>query len=167
MLSSILAFASGLAAKVVLPIKRDPIDIEIIVRLQTELNDLRRDFNETLTRVERQRDDWQALAMRYRDELHAGAPPQRQFIDEEMRLRMQAQMRVQALQPPMMQQAMMQQAMMQQANTQAQQNGLYLGQQAQQNGQQLGQIGMQGFGQQLDEYVRNCTPGRHELLTRG
>ena len=40
------------------------------------------------------------------------------------------------------------------------QNGLYLG-------QQLGQIGMQSFGQQLDEYVRNCTPGRHELLTRG
>ena len=26
---------------------------------------------------------------------------------------------------------------------------------------------MQNFGQQLDEYVRNCTPGRHELLTRG
>ena len=157
MLSSLLAFASGLAAKVVLSIKRDPIDIEIIVRLQTELNDLRRDFNETLTHVERQRDDWQALAMRYRDELRAGPPPQQHFIDEEMRLRMQAQMRVQALQPPMMQQA----------NTQAQQNGLYLGQQAQQNGQQLGQIEMQDFGQQLDEYVRNCTPGRHELLTRG
>ena len=26
---------------------------------------------------------------------------------------------------------------------------------------------MQNFGQQLDEYVRNCTPGRHELFTRG
>jgi hypothetical protein len=26
---------------------------------------------------------------------------------------------------------------------------------------------MQNFGQQLDEYVRNCTPGRHELFVRG
>jgi hypothetical protein len=139
MLSSLLAFASGLAAKVALPIKRDPIDIEIIVRLQTELNDLRRDFNETLTRVERQRDDWQALAMRYRDQLHAGSPPQRHFIDEEMRLRMQAQiLAAQAQQQQFAQYSMLQ-----------------------------NQFGMQGFGQQLDEYVRNCTPGRHELLTRG
>ena len=58
--------------------------------------------------------------------------------------------------------------MMQQANTQmnalahqlSMQNGPYIG-------QQLGQIGMQNFGQQLDEYVRNCTPGRYELLARG
>ena len=28
-------------------------------------------------------------------------------------------------------------------------------------------VDMQNFGQALDEYVRNCTPGRHELLTRG
>jgi hypothetical protein len=27
-------------------------------------------------------------------------------------------------------------------------------------------VDMQNFGQALDEYVRNCTPGRHELLTR-
>ena len=47
MLSSLLAFASGLAAKVALPVKRDPIDIEIIVALQTELDDLRRELNET------------------------------------------------------------------------------------------------------------------------
>ena len=28
-------------------------------------------------------------------------------------------------------------------------------------------LGTQNFGQQLEDYVRNCTPGRHELLTRG
>ena len=28
-------------------------------------------------------------------------------------------------------------------------------------------VDMQNFGQQLDEYVRNCTPGRHELFVRG
>ena len=27
-------------------------------------------------------------------------------------------------------------------------------------------VDMQNFGQALDEYVRNCTPGRHELFTR-
>ena len=43
------------------------------------------------------------------------------------------------------------------AYQQAMQNDLYIGQ----------QIGMQNFGQQLDEYVRNCTPGRHELFVRG
>ena len=66
---------------------------------------------------------------------------------------MQAQMRVQALQPPMMQQA----------NTQAQQAHLAANAG---DGQQLGQIGIQDFGQQLEDYVRNCTPGRHELFAR-
>ena len=28
-------------------------------------------------------------------------------------------------------------------------------------------VDMQNFAQALDEHVRNCTPGRHELLTRG
>jgi hypothetical protein len=28
-------------------------------------------------------------------------------------------------------------------------------------------LGTQNFGQALEDYVRNCTPGRHELLTRG
>ena len=27
-------------------------------------------------------------------------------------------------------------------------------------------VDMQNFGQALDEYVRNCTPGRHELFVR-
>ena len=43
------------------------------------------------------------------------------------------------------------------AYQQAMQNDLYIGQ----------QIGMQNFGQQLEEYVRNCTPGRHDLFVRG
>ena len=28
-------------------------------------------------------------------------------------------------------------------------------------------VDMQNFGQALEDYVRNCTPGRHELFTRG
>ena len=42
---------------------------------------------------------------------------------------------------------------------------------AMQNGPYIGQIQhgmqMQNFGQQLEDYVRNCTPGRHELFMRG
>ena len=153
MLSSLLAFASGLAAKVVLPIKRDPIDIEIIIRLQTELNDLRRDFGETLTRVERQRDEALALVERYQGRVDQQAPAGPVFgpvhhINEDMRQRMMAQAHAQA------QQGWAQQGWAQQG----------LAQYALQQGQQLG---MQNFGQALDDYVRNCTPGRHELFMRG
>ena len=28
-------------------------------------------------------------------------------------------------------------------------------------------VDMQNFGQALEEFVRNCTPGRHELFVRG
>ena len=98
-----------------------------VAALQAKVDDLRRELNEALPRVERQRNDWQALAMQYRDALFQRPTPSQQ---------------VNAL-----------------AHQLTIQNGLYLG-------QQLGQIGMQSFGQQLDEYVRNCTPGRHELLTR-
>ena len=28
-------------------------------------------------------------------------------------------------------------------------------------------VDMQNFGQALEEYVRNCAPGRHDLLTLG
>ena len=110
-------------------------DVEIAA-LQAKIDELRREFNEALPRIERQRDDWQALAMQYRDALFQRPAPAQPLQDYSMR---------------------------QQTNALAHQltiqNGLYLG-------QQLGQIGMQNFGQALDEYVRNCTPGRHELLTR-
>ena len=109
-----------------------------VAALKAQVDDLRRELDEALPRVERQRDDWQALAMRYRDELLAGAPPRRHFIDEDMRLRMQRQILAAQSQQQFAQYSMLQ-----------------------------NQFGMQGFGQQLDEYVRNCTPGRHELLTRG
>lgn len=104
-----------------------------VAALQAQVDDLRRQLDEVLPHVERQRDDWQALAMHYRDELHA----------ENMRLRMQAQMQA-AQAMSLAQQAQLQQHSMQQ--------NIY---------------SMQNFGQQLDEYVRNCTPGRHELFTRG
>ena len=107
-----------------------------LARMQSQIDDLNRKADNLLADMTRQRDDWRALAMRYRDELHAGPAPQRHFIDEEMRLRMQAQM--------LGAQAQMQQYSMQQ--------NAYT---------------MQNFDQQLDEYVRNCTPGRHELFTRG
>ena len=127
-----------------------------IAALQAKVDDLRRQFDETLTRVERQRDDWQALAMQYRDALFQRPAPQRHFIDEEMRLRMQAQERMN--QAAAQQLAFQPYQMAQQTNAQnaqahqlsMMQNGPYIGQQ---------------LGVQLDEYVRNCTPGRHELLT--
>ena len=149
LLSALAFLASAISAKRP-KIERDPIDVEIIVHLQTELDDLRRQFDETLTRVERQRDDWQALAMEYRDALFRRPAPQRHFIDEETRLRMEAQARTQTLHAAY--------SMMQanaQVNAQAHQLSM-------QNGPYIGQR----LGQHLDEYIRNCTPGRHELLTR-
>ena len=108
-----------------------------VAALKAKVDDLRRELNEVLPRVERQRDDWQALAMQYRDALFQRPAPAQPLQDYSMR---------------------------QQANALAHQltiqNGPYLG-------QQLGQFGMQNFGQQLEDYVRNCTPGRHDLLTRG
>ena len=104
-----------------------------IAALKAQIDDLRRE----LPRVERQRDDWQALAMQYRDALFRRPAPAQPLQDYSMRQQTNAL-----------------------AHQLAVQHGLYLG-------QQLGQIGMQNFGQALDEYVRNCTPGRHELLTRG
>ena len=117
-----------------------------VAALQAKVDDLRRQ----LPRVERQRDDWQALAMRYRDELHAGPPPQRHFIDEQMR--QQIQRRMLGAQAALQPYQMMQQHQNAQAHQLSMQNGPYIGQQ---------------LGQHLDEYIRNCTPGRHELLTRG
>ena len=58
--------------------------------MQSQIDDLNRKADKLLNEVTRQRDDWQTLAMRYRDQLHAGPAPQRHFIDEEMRLRIQA-----------------------------------------------------------------------------
>ena len=143
-----MSLLTSLAYAITVAVRPRVRDAEVAA-LQAQVDDLRRQLDEALPRVERQRDDWQALAMRYRDELHAGAPPQRHFIDEEMRLRMQAQMLA---------------AQANQAQAQAQQHRYSM----LQNGPMLGQqLGMQGFGQQLDEYVRNCTPGRHELFMRG
>ena len=143
-----MSLLTSLAYAITVAVRPRVRDAEVAA-LQAQVDDLRREINEVLPRVERQRDDWQALAMRYRDELHAGTPPQRHFIDEEMRLRMQAQMQA---------------AQANQAQAQAQQHQYLM----LQNGPMIGQqLGMQGFGQQLDEYVRNCTPGRHELFMRG
>ena len=96
-------------------------DVEIAA-LQAKIDELRREFNEVLPRVERQRDDWKALAMEYRDALfRRPAPPQQQISREAQTLQAYAMMQ---------------------------------------------QLGTQNFGQALDEYVRNCTPGRHELFVR-
>ena len=104
-----------------------------VAALKTQVDDLRRQIDEVLPRVERQRDDWQALAMQYRDALFqrpAPAPAQQQISREAQTLQAYAMMHAA-------------------------------------NAQQNQQLRMQYFGQALDEYVRNCTPGRHELLTRG
>ena len=59
-----------------------------VAALKAQVDDLRRQLNEVLPRVERQRDDWQALAMR----MMRRTPP-RTFIGEDMRhALMQAQM---------------------------------------------------------------------------
>ena len=105
-------------------------DVEIAA-LQAKVDELRHQIDEVLPRVERQRDDWQALAMQYRDALFQRPAPAQQQISREA-------------------QTLQAYAMMHPANAQLNQ-----------------QLGTQNFGQQLDAYVRNCTPGRHELLTRG
>ena len=105
--------------------------------MQSQIDDLNRKADNLLADMTRQRDDWRALAMRYGTELSP-------LIDEQTRLRAQA---MQAAQAQAM--SLSQQAQLQQYSTQ----------------QNI--CSMQNFGQQLDEYVRNCTPGRHELFTRG
>ena len=106
--------------------------------MQSQIDDLNRKADNLLADMTRQRDDWQALALSYRREVMEQHAP--------------AQM-LQA------------QANMQAAHAQA----MSLAQQAQlqQHSMQQNIYSMQNFGQQLDEYVRNCTPGRHELFTRG
>ena len=106
--------------------------------MQSQIDDLNRKADNLLADMTRQRDDWQALALSYRREVMEQHAP--------------AQM-LQA------------QANMQAAHAQA----ISLAQQAQlqQHSMLQNVYTMQNFGQQLDEYVRNCTPGRHELFTRG
>ena len=111
-----------------------------IADLKAQVDDLRRQVDEALPRIERQRDDWQALAMQYRSALFRLPQPVQTEINRA----------AQALQAY----ATIQQANLQQA---AMQNGPYMGQ----------QLGMQNFGQQLEEFVCNCTPGRHDLFVRG
>ena len=147
---SILASLAYAIAAAVRPMVRDAE----IAQLQAKVDDLRRDFDETLTRVERQRDEALALVERYQGRVDQQAPAGPVFgpvhhINEDMRQRIMAQA----------------QAQQQMAHAQAVgcvQQGL--AQYALQQGQQFG---MQNFGQALDDYVRNCTPARHELFMRG
>ena len=143
---SILASLAYAIAAAVRPMVRDAE----IAQLQAKVDDLRRDFDETLTRVERQRDEALALVERYQGRVDQQAPAGPVFgpihhINEDMRQRMMAQ----------------QQMAHAQAVGWVQQG---LAQYALQQGQQFG---MQNFGQALDDYVRNCTPARHELFMRG
>ena len=174
---SILASLAYAIAAAVRPMVRDAE----IAQLQAKVDDLRRDFDETLTRVERQRDEALALVERF-DETLMRVERQR---DEALALveRYQGRVDQQAPAGPVfgpvhhinedMRQRMMAQAQAQQqmAHAQAQQGWAQQGwvqqglaQYALQQGQQFG---MQNFGQALDDYVRNCTPARHELFMRG
>ncbi len=143
---SILASLAYAITAAIRPMVRDAE----IAQLQAKVDDLRRDFGETLTRVERQRDEALALVERYQGRVDQQAPAGPVFgpvhhINEDMRQRMMAQAQAQ--------QGWAQQGWAQQG----------LAQYALQQGQQFG---MQNFGQALDDYVRNCTPGRHELFMR-
>jgi hypothetical protein len=80
--------ASAIAAR----IKPESLDVRI-TRLQAKIDDLNREFDTTLARVTRQRDDWERLAKSYRDMLHErrDTPQEQHFINEAMRQQIQAQ----------------------------------------------------------------------------
>ena len=113
-----------------------------VAALQAQVDDLNRKADNLLADMTRQRDGWQALALSYRREVMEQRTPAQML---------QAQAARYAAQQTNQAQAQQQQYSMLQ-------NGPYIA---------AAQYGMQGFGQQLDEYVRNCTPGRHELFMRG
>ena len=105
--------------------------------LNGQLADIERDL--ALTQVECRR--WRELAERYIGRAAQQVPAGPNFglhITEDMRQRMM----------------LATQAQQQMAAAQAS----ALGNQ---------QLAFQNFGQALDDYVRNCTPGRHELFVRG
>ena len=70
-----------------------------VAALQAQVDDLRRQLDEALPRVERQRDDWRALAMDYREALLQRPAPSQQALQALQALQTSA-MTQQACKPP-------------------------------------------------------------------
>ena len=158
-LSTLALLAAGVAAKIRKPdheIAKLKSENAIIAELQAQVHDLNREFDTTLARVSRQRDDWQTLALSYRREVMERRQPH--FIDETMRLHIQQQTAQGLAQQMLAQQAQLQQAQLQQAAFQGAQN------------HNAFQGGIQNFHQaaQFGEWrdFCNCVPARHDMLLR-
>lgn len=153
-LSTLALLAAGVAAKIRKPdheIAKLKSENAIIAALQAQVDDLNREFDSTLARVTRQRDDWQALALSYRREVMERRQPH--FIDETMRLHIQQQTAQGLAQQMLAQQAQLQQAAFQGAqNHNAFQGGI-------QNFHQAAQLG------EWRDFC-NCVPARHDMLLR-
>jgi hypothetical protein len=147
---SIFALMISAVAAQVRKVKPEPLDwfkvrnAEIAV-LQAQVDDLRRDFNETLARVERQRDDWRNLALAYRERAREPLEGQH-FINEGMRQQIQAQI-------------------LQQQQVQEMYQNVHPAQLAPlaQQGMQNQPVVGRSFTQALDSYC-NCVPARHDAF---
>ena len=135
---SIVSTLALMASAIIAKISPPSPEAELAA-LQARLDDLNRRYDENLAAVTRQRDDWQSLALSYRREVmeRRGA----HFITDEMRQRVQAQMQAQQCQ----------------AQSTQIQNGPMLGQTV---------FGAHNLGQQIDAFVCNCVPARHDMLLR-
>jgi hypothetical protein len=143
---SIFALMISAVAAQVRKVKPKPLNWSEIAALQAQIDDLQRSFDETLARVERQRDDWRNLALGYRERTREQLEGQH-FINEGMRQQIQAQI---------LQQQQVQ-AMYQQNMHPAQLAPL--AQQGMQNQPVVGR----NFTQALDSYC-NCVPARHDAF---
>ena len=117
LISATLAFlVSAIGAKRP-KIERDPVDVDIIVAQQTEIDDLRRQLREARLLVDTTR------------------PIRRAQVDAEMYQRL-ARFQAQQMQA---------------------ENGIMLGQTV---------FGAHNLGQQIDDFVCNCVPARHDMFLR-
>ena len=121
-LSALAFLVSAIGAKRP-KIERDPVDVDIVVAQQTEIDDLRRQLREARLLVDTTR------------------PIRRAQVDAEMYQRM-ARFQVQQMQ----------------AENMPIQNGIMLGQTV---------FGAHNLEQQIDDFVCNCVPARHDMFLSG
>ena len=107
---SIVSTLALMASAVIARVRKPSLEAELAA-LQARLDDLNRRYDEHLANVTRQRDDWQALAERFRD--YAIRPTR---------------------------------------------SGVMLGQTV---------FNSHNLQQQIEEFVCNCVPARHDMFLRG
>jgi hypothetical protein len=151
MISTFLAFATGIAAKISYP-KDDPRDRKIRA-LEAQVDDLKREMDDHIASITRQRDDCLAIAESWRRRFFDAVPP----TEEELRQRQQTrQMQMQMLaQVQLMHVQLAQQNM----NAQNAQSAYHHG--------PLGGLGQMNEAQALLDVERfcNCVPARHDMFT--